>query len=152
MANQTDSSTDKPKASRSKKQPQNYDQPDLREKLKETIKAGDKGGKPGQWSARKAQLLTHEYEKAGGGYLSDQRTDQQQHLSTWTDEAWQTADGKPAERAGGTTRYLPKEAWDALSPAEKKATNTKKQAGSKAGKQFVDNTEKAKTARKKAQK
>jgi len=49
-----------------------------------------------------------------------------------------------------TTRYLPKEAWDELSPAEKKATNAKKQAGSRAGRQLVANTEKAKAARKKA--
>lgn len=128
----------------------NYDKPDLREKLKEEIKAGDKGGKPGQWSARKAQLLAHEYEKAGGGYLHDERTDSQQHLQQWTDEQWQTADGKPADREGGTTRYLPKEAWDELSPAEKGATNAKKQAGSRTGKPVVANTEKAKTARKKA--
>ncbi|MBC8153697.1 MAG: hypothetical protein H7Z72_12370, partial [Bacteroidetes bacterium] len=74
----------------------NYDKPELREILKEEIKAGDKGGKPGQWSARKAQLLTHEYEKAGGGYLSDERTESQEHLSEWTDEKWQTSDGKPA--------------------------------------------------------
>lgn len=146
-------SANKPKASGTKKKADaNYDKPDLREKLKEEIKAGDKGGKPGQWSARKAQLLTHEYEKAGGGYLDDKRTDAQQHLEKWTDEDWQTSDGKPADREGGTTRYLPKEAWDDLSPAEKKATNAKKQAGSKEGKQFVDNTAKAKEARKKAEK
>ncbi|MDB5241154.1 MAG: hypothetical protein JWP57_1779 [Spirosoma sp.] len=140
----------KPKAAIQKKSSadNNYDKPDLREKLKEEIKAGDKGGKPGQWSARKAQLLTHEYEKAGGAYLQKQRTESQQHLEQWTEEEWQTADGKPAEREGGTTRYLPKEAWNELSPAEKKATNTKKQAGSLAGKQVVANTEKAKTARK----
>ena len=128
----------------------NYDKPDLREKIKEEIKAGDKGGKPGQWSARKSQLLTHDYEKAGGSYLHDERTESQQHLQQWTDQQWQTADGKPADREGGTTRYLPKEAWDELSPAEKKATNAKKQAGSRAGKQIIANTEKAKTARKKA--
>jgi hypothetical protein len=128
----------------------NYDKPELREKLKEEIKAGDKGGKPGQWSARKAQLLTHEYEKAGGAYLSDNRTEAQEHLTAWTDEAWQTSDGEPADREGGTTRYLPKEAWDKLSPEEKKQTNVKKQAGSRAGKQVVANTDKAKKARKEA--
>lgn len=149
---QSATSADKPKSSSTKKNPDtNYDKPDLREKLKEEIKAGDKGGKPGQWSARKAQLLTHEYEKAGGGYLDNKRTNAQQHLEKWTDEDWQTSDGKPADREGGATRYLPKGAWDELSPAEKKATNTKKQAGSKEGKQFVDNTVKAKKARQKAQ-
>ena len=34
----------------------------------QAIKAGSKGGKPGQWSARKAQLLALRYKKAGGGY------------------------------------------------------------------------------------
>jgi hypothetical protein len=142
-------------SSHSKKKSQtdgNYDKPELRKKLKEEIKAGDKGGKSGQWSARKAQLLTHKYEEAGGGYLSNERTDSQKHLENWTDEQWQTSDGKPAERAGGTTRYLPKEAWDKLSPEEKKATNGKKQAGSRSGKQVVANTEKAKNARKQASK
>ena len=151
MPTKTDSSTTTPKTPRAKKQPDNYDKPELREKIKEEIKVGDKGGKSGQWSARKAQLLTHEYEKAGGGYRSDQRTDQQQHLASWTDEAWQTTDGKPADREGSTTRYLPKEVWENLSPVEKKATNAKKQAGSKVGQQFVADTKKAKVARKKAQ-
>lgn len=45
-----------------------YTKPTLRKKLFERIKAGDKGGKPGQWSARKAQLLAREYKDAGGGY------------------------------------------------------------------------------------
>lgn len=145
-------SDDKPATETKKKTGKNtnYDKPDLREKIKEEIMAGDKGGKPGQWSARKAQLLTHDYEKAGGGYLHDERTESQQHLQQWTDEQWQTADGKPADREGGTTRYLPKEAWDNLTPAEKKATNAKKQAGSRTGKQMVANTEKAKAARNKA--
>ncbi|NEU70224.1 hypothetical protein GK091_25325 [Spirosoma agri] len=151
MATKTDPSPDKPKTRRPQKQADNYDKPDLRQQLKQQITADDKGGKPGQWSARKAQLLTHEYEKAGGGYLSEERTDQQQHLAEWTDQAWQTADGKPAQRAGGTTRYLPKEAWAKLSPAEQKATNDKKQAGSKKGEQVVSNTKKAKSVRKKAE-
>jgi len=44
-----------------------YTKPKLREKLKAKIMAGSKGGKPGQWSARKAQLLAQEYKSAGGG-------------------------------------------------------------------------------------
>lgn len=130
------------------KKDDNYTDPALRERLKEKIKADDKGGKAGQWSARKAQLLAHEYEKEGGGYKEDKKTESQQHLSEWTDQDWQTSDGKPADREGGTTRYLPKEAWDNLSESEKKATNAKKVAGSKAGKQNVANTEKAKKAKK----
>ncbi len=46
----------------------NYTKPAMRKRLFEKIKAGSKGGKPGQWSARKAQLLASEYKKAGGGY------------------------------------------------------------------------------------
>ena len=48
----------------------NYTKPALRKRLFEKIKAGSKGGKPGQWSARKAQMLAREYKAAGGGYKS----------------------------------------------------------------------------------
>lgn len=48
----------------------NYTKPTMRKRLFEKIKAGTKGGKAGQWSARKAQLLASEYKKAGGGYKS----------------------------------------------------------------------------------
>jgi hypothetical protein len=46
----------------------NYTKPGMRKSLFESIKAGGKGGAPGQWSARKAQLLAAKYKKAGGGY------------------------------------------------------------------------------------
>ena len=46
----------------------NYTKPALRKRLFEKIKAGTKGGKAGQWSARKAQMLAKEYKAAGGGY------------------------------------------------------------------------------------
>ena len=46
----------------------NYTKPSMRKRLFESIKAGGKGGAPGQWSARKAQLLASQYKKAGGGY------------------------------------------------------------------------------------
>ena len=46
----------------------NYTKPEMRKRLFNNIKAGSKGGKPGQWSARKAQLLASEYKKKGGGY------------------------------------------------------------------------------------
>ena len=46
----------------------NYTKPTLRKRLFERIKAGSKGGKPGQWSARKAQMLAKAYKAAGGGY------------------------------------------------------------------------------------
>jgi|TARA_B100000902_G_C27267179_1_gene894225 hypothetical protein len=46
----------------------NYTKPTMRKRLFNSIKAGTKGGKAGQWSARKAQLLAARYKKAGGGY------------------------------------------------------------------------------------
>ena len=46
----------------------NYTKPALRKRLFSKIKAGTKGGKAGQWSARKAQMLALQYKKAGGGH------------------------------------------------------------------------------------
>lgn len=46
----------------------NYTKPEMRKRLFNKIKAGSKGGDPGEWSARKAQLLANEYKRAGGGY------------------------------------------------------------------------------------
>lgn len=46
----------------------NYTKPTMRKALFESIKAGDKGGAPGQWSARKAQMLAVQYKAKGGGY------------------------------------------------------------------------------------
>ena len=76
----------------------------------------------------------------------------QKNLKQWTEENWRTSDGKKAQRAGGTTRYLPDEAWKKLSPAQRAATNRKKAAGSRAGQQFVANTPAAKKAGRNARK
>ena len=48
----------------------NYTKPTMRKALFNRIKAGGKGGKPGQWSARKAQMLAKQYKAKGGGYKS----------------------------------------------------------------------------------
>ena len=48
----------------------NYTKPTMRKNLFNKIKAGGKGGKPGQWSARKAQMLAKQYKAKGGGYKS----------------------------------------------------------------------------------
>ena len=48
----------------------NYTKPGMRKQQFQRIKSGSKGGRPGQWSARKAQLLASAYKKAGGGYKS----------------------------------------------------------------------------------
>ena len=50
----------------------NYTKPEMRKRLFNRIKAGSKGGRPGQWSARKAQMLAAAYKKAGGGYRSQE--------------------------------------------------------------------------------
>jgi hypothetical protein len=46
----------------------NYTKPTLRKNIFNRIKAGGKGGSPGQWSARKAQMVAKAYKAAGGGY------------------------------------------------------------------------------------
>jgi hypothetical protein len=97
-----------------------------------SVKAGTKGGDPGEWSARKAQLATAKYKASGGGYVGPKSSDNS--LSKWTDQKWRTSDNKPSE---GKKRYLPDKAWSGLSAGEKAATNKAKAAGNKAGKQFV---------------
>jgi len=62
------------------------------------------------------------------------RAKSQESLKRWGDQKWRTSDGKPSK---GKKRYLPDAAWNALSPAEKAATNRAKAKGNKAGKQFV---------------
>jgi hypothetical protein len=114
-----------------------YTKPDLRERLKKQIMSSGKGGDPGEWSARKAQLLAAEYEKKGGGYRGG-KTEPQKSLTKWTGEKWGTSDGKPSE---GKKRYLPEKAWDKLTPSEKAATNRAKAEGNQAGKQFVKQPE-----------
>ena len=115
----------------------NYTKPKLRERLKNKIMAGSKGGKPGQWSARKAQLLAKEYEAAGGGYKNG-ITKSQKSLSKWTKEEWGTKSGKPSVQGKEATgeRYLPKRTREKLSAAEYLATSAKKRRDMKAGKQF----------------
>ena len=127
-----------------------YTKPELRSRIKSQVMSGSDGGKPGQWSARKAQLVAQKYEDAGGGYKGP-KTEGQKSLSKWTDEKWTTSDGKPAEKPDGTMRrYLPEKAWDKLSPAQKAATNKKKVEASRKGQQFVSNTNAAQDARKEA--
>ena len=48
----------------------NYTKPSMRKNLFNQIKSGSKGGKSGQWSARKAQMLAKQYKAKGGGYKS----------------------------------------------------------------------------------
>jgi hypothetical protein len=131
---------------------QKYTRPKLRERLKEQIKASDKGGKPGEWSARKSQLLVQAYERQGGDYKdSGQKTASQKSLEQWTNENWQTADGSAHARSeNGTKRYLPAKAWDLLTENQKREANRRKQEGDAQGRQYVERTLAAKTAAQRA--
>lgn len=102
-----------------------------------SVKAGSKGGKPGQWSARKAQLATRLYKKSGGKYTGG-KTKAQKSLSKWTKEKWGTKSGKNSTQGKGATgeRYLPKKVRERLTKKEYKATSRKKREDTKKGKQF----------------
>ena len=106
--------------------------PKLWDDVKGEVVAGDKGGKPGQWSARKAQMAAAEYKKEGGGYKGEKSKDN--HLTQWTDEQWGTKSGEKSEDSG--ERYLPEKARAQLSASEYKRTSDKKRADTKKGKQF----------------
>lgn len=108
------------------------DDPKLWDKVKKEVTASDKGGKPGQWSARKAQLAVHEYKEEGGGYKGEKSADN--HLAQWTAEEWGTKSGHASGETG--ERYLPKKAREALTADEYARTTRKKRADTRKGKQF----------------
>ena len=105
--------------------------PKLWEKVKEEVTEGDKGGKPGQWSARKAQMAVNEYKHEGGGYEGEKSPDN--HLVQWGQEDWGTKSGEDSGKTG--ERYLPKEARESLTDKEYKRTSDKKRADTAHGKQ-----------------
>ena len=113
-----------------------YSDPALRERLKNEIRTATKGGEPGTWSARKSQLLTLAYQKAGGGYIN-------RHPNSRQD--WPTADPKATRRA--TTRTS--KTADEVSDAGKQAS-TAKQPGFRAGKRPAATPTPARKASKKA--
>lgn len=120
---------------------QKYTKPDLRRQLKQAIQDSDRGGAPGEWSARKSQLLVQEYEKHGGGYKQDEehKDEAARSLEAWTAQNWQTIEGEgDARRKDKTKRYLPKEVWQRLSEAEKEEAEKTKERASQKGKQYVD--------------
>ena len=119
--------------------------PELWEEVKAEVKEGSKGGKAGEWSARKAQLAVQEYKKRGGGYKGRKADDNA--LKQWTEEEWGTKSGKKSGDTG--ERYLPREAREALSDKEYSETTAKKREDSKKGKQFSSQPQAiaAKTAR-----
>nr|WP_294508594.1 DUF5872 domain-containing protein [uncultured Rhodopila sp.] len=106
--------------------------PALWEQIKRTITAGDKGGAPGQWSARKAQLAVQEYKRRGGGYAGQKRADN--HLRQWTEEDWATKSGERSRDSG--ERYLPREARAHLSDEDYRRSSAKKREDTAHGRQF----------------
>ena len=106
--------------------------PKLWDKVKTDVTKGDKGGKPGQWSARKAQMATQDYKKAGGGYEGAKTADN--HLAQWTEEEWGTKSGAESGKTG--ERYLPKKVREHLSDADYARTTAKKRSDTAKGKQF----------------
>lgn len=105
------------------------------------VKASGKGGAPGQWSARKAQLATQKYKDSGGGYKGPKKADNS--LSRWTREDWGTRSGKPSTQGSEATgeRYLPRRAREKLTASEYAATTRAKREGMRQGKQYVPQPE-----------
>lgn len=122
--------------------------PKLWEKVKKDVTRSSKGGKPGQWSARKAQMAVQDYKEEGGGYEGKKSSDN--HLKQWTDEEWGTKSGQKSGETG--ERYLPKKARETLSDDEYQRSTAKKRADSAKGKQHSkqpkDVAKKAAAARK----
>ena len=107
--------------------------PDLWETVKDEITKGDKGGDPGQWSARKAQMAVQEYKRRGGGYDEDGPSKEDTHLHEWTEEDWGTKSGGESGETG--ERYLPKKVRMLLTEDEYRRSTEKKRGGKE---QFVD--------------
>ena len=114
--------------------------PDLWKRIVASVKAGSKGGNPGQWSARKAQLAVQRYKAAGGGYSGAKSSSNS--LAKWTKQKWRTKSGKPSGETG--ERYLPEKAIKSLSSSEYAATTRAKRKGKAMGKQFVAQPKKIK--------
>jgi hypothetical protein len=110
--------------------------PKLWEKVKSEVTRSGKGGEPGQWSARKAQLAVQEYKKRGGGYLGKM-----------SEEDWGTKSGRDSRQTG--ERYSPKKSRKALSESEYREPSAKKRADAKKGERFSSQSEEIakKTAR-----
>lgn len=102
--------------------------PKLWESVKKSVLKGSKGGPPGKWSARKAQLSVALYKKRGGRYIGKKSRDNS--LAKWSREDWGYVKGSDSKKRRG--RYLPKIVRDNLTPRERMIENRRK--GSKRGK------------------
>lgn len=107
--------------------------PEMWEAVKAEVTRSDRGGLPGQWSARKAQMAVGLYQDRGGGYIGPKSPDNA--LARWSRERWRTKSGRPSLVTG--ERYLPEAAIAALSDAEYNATTRAKRSGLSRGEQFT---------------
>lgn len=103
--------------------------PELWSRIVSSVKSGTKGGEPGQWSARKAQIAVKKYKEAGGSYSG--KKSESNSLSKWSDQKWRTKSGKPSAETG--ERYLPEKAIKSLSSSEYAATTRAKRQGGGTG-------------------
>lgn len=116
-----------------------YTEPDLRREIKDQLMDSDKGGEPGQWSARKSQMLVQEYERRGGGYKQNKRDEAAQSLEAWTAQDWQTIEDEgDADDDGTMQRYLPAKIWAMLTDAQAKEAEQTKIKTSDKGQQYAD--------------
>lgn len=107
--------------------------PDLWSRVKAEVTRSSKGGLPGQWSARKAQLAVKLYKDRGGKYKGSRPANNSLHQ--WTIQDWRTKSGLPSLLTG--ERYLPAKAIKHLSSAEYSRTTRKKREGLRKGEQFT---------------
>lgn len=110
-----------------------YTDPKLRCSIMQKVYKSTKGGRSGQWSARKAQLVNRMYVKAGGGFLGN-GTKSQRALRRWTRQKWRTKSGDPSLVTG--ERYLPSEAIMHLSASQYRRTSMKKKRDTYIGQQY----------------
>lgn len=103
---------------------------ELWKKIKHKWHYGPKGGVPGQWNARKAQLAVQEYKRRGGKYKTRTKS-RKNSLVKWTKEDWGYIDNKPGNR------YLPLKVRSILTDKEKQIENQRKRRATKLNKQYA---------------
>jgi hypothetical protein len=116
--------------------------PLLWKKIVSQVKSSNKGGKPGQWSARKAQIAVKSYKKRGGRYSG--KRSKSNSLHRWTKQKWRTRSGKPSIMGPKATgeRYLPVKVIRKTSRKDYDRSSRLKRRSIKRGKQYSRQTSK----------
>lgn len=89
----------------------NYTKPEARDNLKARIMASSNGGKAGEWTARKAQLLAMAYKKIGGGYVSKSNS-KHSKLSSVSISKLNNRINRDTSRGKKSRHYSPAKTWD----------------------------------------